>query len=64
MGGWGTCHPECGQLAPVAAVGIYRREAGLACEDGGGGRVEIVGDTPADPVPEGTHRLGAALVRD
>ena len=48
----------------MKAVGIDRREAGFACEDGGGGRVEVVGDPTADPVPEGAHPLGGAVVGD
>ena len=48
----------------MKAVGIDRREAGFACKDGGGGRVEIVGDPTAYPMPEGTHPLGGAVVGD
>ena len=44
---------EEGSLA--AAVGINWWEAGFACKDGGGGRVEVVGDPSADPMPKGVH---------
>ena len=64
MGGGGTCDPEGGQSSSVAAVGIDGREAGLGCEDGGGGQVEVVSDSSADPMPEGVHRLGGAVVGD
>ena len=55
MGGRGACDPEGSQPLPVTAVDIHRWEAGLACEDGGGGRVEFVGDPSADSMPEGVH---------
>ena len=48
----------------MTAVDIDRWEAGLACEDGGRGRVKAVGDPSADPMPEGVHRLGGAVVWD
>ena len=52
VGGRSARDPEGSQSSPVAAVGINRREAGFACEYGGGGRVEVVGDPSADPVPK------------
>ena len=64
MGGQSARDRKGSQPSPVAAVGINRREAGLACEDGGGGRVEVVGDPSADPMPEGVHSLGGAVVGD
>ena len=64
MGGCSARDPEGSQPSPMAAVGIDGWEAGLACEDGGGGRVEVVGDPSANPVPEGVHRLSGAVVGD
>ena len=46
------------------AIDINRWEAGFAREDGGGGRVKAVGDPSADPMPEGVHRQGGAVVWD
>ena len=55
VGGRGACDAE-GSLPPsVTAIDINRREAGLACKNGGGGRVEAVGDQSADPMPERVH---------
>ena len=53
--GGGACDPEGCQSSSVAAVGIDGREAGLACKDGGGGRVEVVSAPSADPMPEEVH---------
>ena len=48
----------------MVAVGIDGLEAGLACDDGGGGRVEVVGDPSAYPMLKGVHFLGGAVVGD
>ena len=64
VGRWSARDSEGSQSSPVAAVDVNKWEAGFACEDGGGGRVEVVGDPSADPMPEGVHRLGGAMVGD
>ena len=46
----------------MATVDIDRWDAGFARKDRGGGRVEVVGDLTADPVPEGVYRLGGTVV--
>ena len=55
VGGRGACGAEGSKPPPVTAVDVNHWEAGLACEDGGGGRVKAVGDPTADPMPEGVH---------
>ena len=64
MGGWGACDSEGGQPSSVAAIGVDGRQACFACEDGGGGRVDVVGDPSAYPMPKGVHFLGGAVVGD
>ena len=64
VGGGGACDVEGSQPPSVTAVGFNRWEAGFACEDGGGGGVIAVGDPSADPMPEGVHSQGGAVVRD
>ena len=64
VGGRGTRDSEGSKPPPVAAVGVNGREAGLACDDGGGDRVEVVSDPSAYPMPEGVHLLGGAVVGD
>ena len=61
---WGAGYSKGGQPAPVATVDIDRWDAGFARKDRGGGRVEVVGDLTADPVPEGVYRLGGTVVGD
>ena len=48
-----ACDRQGGSPSPVGAVDIDRWEAGFACEYGGGGRIDVVGDPSADSVPEG-----------
>ena len=36
VGGWSARDPEGSQPLPVVAVGVNRREAALACQNGGG----------------------------
>ena len=62
VGGRGACDAEGSQPPSVTAIDINRREAGLACENEGGGRVEAVSDPSADPMPERVHSQGGAVV--
>ena len=62
VGEGGARNAEGSQPSPVAAINIHRWEAGFGCENGGGGRVKVVGDPSADSVPEEVHRRGSAVV--
>ena len=64
MGGRGAGDSDGGQPSSVAAIGVDGRKACFACKDGGGGRVEVVGDLSAYPMPKGAHFLGGAVVGD
>ena len=50
--GGGACYPESCQVPSVPTVGVHWGEASLAEEYGGWGRVEVVHDPLAHPVPE------------
>ena len=62
--GGGASDSEGDQSSSVTAVGVYGWEACFACEDGGGGRMEVVGDPSTYPMPKGVHFLGGAVVGD